>query len=329
MRSPSAAAGGATRCCWPVIAAVLHHVPDPHARRGRRSSTTTARSVDITEARSGWCAEDGRRAGTRPGSVIAGITYNFLPFMILPLYASLERIDKRMLEAGVRPVRDASRTCSRRVDAAAVDAGGGGRRRCSRSFRPPATSSTRSCSARRSQTMIGNVIQSRYLEVTDYPTAAALSFILMADHPRAGGDLGADRRHGGAHGRGGRVDGGGHAIGAARPAGLAPAARPPRRAALDAALKVYAALALLYLLVPIAVIIAVLVQRHREPLQLRLAGLHARPLEGPVRRSRGWARRWQHSLEIAGALHDRRRPSLGHDDGAGARPLRVPRPRRP
>jgi spermidine/putrescine transport system permease protein len=30
------------------------------------------------------------------------------------------------------------------------------------------------------QTMIGNVIQSRYLEVTDYPTAAALSFMLMA-----------------------------------------------------------------------------------------------------------------------------------------------------
>ena len=34
------------------------------------------------------------------GAVIAGITYNFLPFMILPLYASLERLDRRMLEAG-------------------------------------------------------------------------------------------------------------------------------------------------------------------------------------------------------------------------------------
>ena len=33
-------------------------------------------------------------------AVVAGITYNFLPFMILPLYASLERIDPRMLEAG-------------------------------------------------------------------------------------------------------------------------------------------------------------------------------------------------------------------------------------
>ena len=47
----------------------------------------------------GLIADDGRLLQTS-GSVIAGITYNFLPFMILPLYASLERIDKRMLEAG-------------------------------------------------------------------------------------------------------------------------------------------------------------------------------------------------------------------------------------
>ena len=44
-------------------------------------------------------AEDGRLLDTTI-SVVAGITYNYLPFMILPLYASLERIDKRMLEAG-------------------------------------------------------------------------------------------------------------------------------------------------------------------------------------------------------------------------------------
>ncbi len=44
-------------------------------------------------------AEDGRLLDTTV-SVVAGITYNFLPFMILPLYASLERIDGRLLEAG-------------------------------------------------------------------------------------------------------------------------------------------------------------------------------------------------------------------------------------
>ena len=55
------------------------------------------------------------------------------------------------------------------------------------------------------QAMIGNVIQSRYLEVTDYPTAAALSFILMAADPRAGAGLGADRGHRVADGGGGAL----------------------------------------------------------------------------------------------------------------------------
>src|SRR5262249_60558362 len=42
-------------------------------------------------------------AGGRPlaagTAVVAGITYNFLPFMALPLYVSLEQIDQRLLEA--------------------------------------------------------------------------------------------------------------------------------------------------------------------------------------------------------------------------------------
>ncbi|MGH2979393.1 MAG: ABC transporter permease, partial [Solirubrobacterales bacterium] len=47
----------------------------------------------------GVLADDGRLLATNV-AVIAGITYNFLPFMILPVYASLERVDPRMLEAG-------------------------------------------------------------------------------------------------------------------------------------------------------------------------------------------------------------------------------------
>ena len=43
-------------------------------------------------------APDGRLLAT-PFAVIAGLTYNFLPFMVLPLYASLERLDGRLLEA--------------------------------------------------------------------------------------------------------------------------------------------------------------------------------------------------------------------------------------
>ena len=47
----------------------------------------------------GVLGDDGRLLATRT-AVVAGITYNYLPFMILPLYAALERIDPRMLEAG-------------------------------------------------------------------------------------------------------------------------------------------------------------------------------------------------------------------------------------
>ena len=52
----------------------------------------------------GIVAEDGRVLATT-GAVMAGITYNFLPFMILPLYASLERIDGRHAGGGLRPLR--------------------------------------------------------------------------------------------------------------------------------------------------------------------------------------------------------------------------------
>src|SRR5215217_427703 len=46
----------------------------------------------------GLVSEDGRLLATRT-AVIAGIVYNFLPFMALPLYVSLEKIDKRLIEA--------------------------------------------------------------------------------------------------------------------------------------------------------------------------------------------------------------------------------------
>src|SRR6476646_4644393 len=46
----------------------------------------------------GILAPDGRLLATAP-AVIAGITYNFLPFMVLPLYVSLEQVDPRLIEA--------------------------------------------------------------------------------------------------------------------------------------------------------------------------------------------------------------------------------------
>ncbi len=112
------------------------------------------------------------------GAVIAGITYNFLPFMILPLYASLERIDPRMLEAGY-DLYGTRRAVFTRVtlplSMPGVVAG------VLLTFIPAAGDFINAeLLGTPRQTMIGNVIQSRYLELTDYPTAAALSFVLMA-----------------------------------------------------------------------------------------------------------------------------------------------------
>ena len=119
---------------------------------------------------------DGRLLATT-AAVIAGITYNFLPFMILPLYASLERIDPRMLEAGY-DLYGSRRAVFTRItlplSMPGVVAG------ALLTFIPAAGDFVNAqLLGTPRQAMIGNVIQSRFLEITDYPTAAALSFILM------------------------------------------------------------------------------------------------------------------------------------------------------
>jgi spermidine/putrescine transport system permease protein len=121
--------------------------------------------------------QDGRVLATT-GAVVAGITYNFLPFMILPLYASLERIDDRLLEAaydlyGRR--RDVFLRVTLPLSMPGVVAG------VLPTFIPAAGDFVNAqLLGTPRQFMIGNVIQSRFLAVSDYPTAAALSFLLMA-----------------------------------------------------------------------------------------------------------------------------------------------------
>jgi spermidine/putrescine transport system permease protein len=119
----------------------------------------------------------GGRVLDTTASVVAGITYNFLPFMILPLYASLERIDHRQLEAaydlyGKR--RDVFTRVTLPLSMPGVVAG------VLLTFIPAAgdfVNATLLGTPR--QAMIGNVIQSRFQVIADYPSAAALSFILM------------------------------------------------------------------------------------------------------------------------------------------------------
>jgi len=110
-------------------------------------------------------------------AVVAGMTYNFLPFMTLPLYASLERIDPRTIEAAGDLYANGV-TAFRRVTVPlsmpGVVAG------TLLTFIPAAGDYVNAAILGSPNTkMIGNVIESRYFKIVDYPTAAALSFTLM------------------------------------------------------------------------------------------------------------------------------------------------------
>jgi spermidine/putrescine transport system permease protein len=113
-----------------------------------------------------------------PVAVVAGITYNFLPFMILPLYIALEKIDPRLIEASHDLYAgrfQAFRRITLPLALPGVFAGS------ILTFIPAMGDYVNATLLGSPQTqMIGNVIQSRFLIVNDYPTAAALSFILMA-----------------------------------------------------------------------------------------------------------------------------------------------------
>jgi spermidine/putrescine transport system permease protein len=112
------------------------------------------------------------------GAVIAGLTYNFLPFMVLPIYASLDRIDERLIEAA-NDLYASSRQAFWRVtlplSAPGVVAG------TLLTFIPASGDYVNAqFLGSAGNQMIGNVIQSLYLRQSDYPAAAALSFVLMA-----------------------------------------------------------------------------------------------------------------------------------------------------
>jgi spermidine/putrescine transport system permease protein len=125
----------------------------------------------------GVLGDDGRVLATS-GAVIAGLTYNFLPFMVLPIYASLERMDQQLLEAAKDLYASATKAFWRvtlPLSAPGVVAG------TLLTFIPAAGDYVNAFYlGGAQQAMIGNRIQSLYLFERDYPTAAALSFVLMA-----------------------------------------------------------------------------------------------------------------------------------------------------
>ena len=185
-----------------------------------------------------------------PASVIAGLTYNFLPFMILPIYANLERLDVRLIEAA-QDLYASSRAAFWKVtlplSAPGIVAG------MLLTFIPAVGDYVNAYFlGGPNQAMIGNVIQGQYLQLANYPIAAALSFVLMALimvavviylwRVGAGALMGDDDEA--------RTESGGARLGAGRVR-----ARGAWGWVREHALGAYAAVAVAYTLIPIAVIV--------------------------------------------------------------------------
>ena len=113
-----------------------------------------------------------------PIAVISGITYNFLPFMTLPIYVSLEKIDIRLVEAAQDLYANrfgAFRRVTLPLSLPGVFAGS------LLTFIPAVGDYVNAeLLGNPDTTMIGNVIQNQFLTQNNYPTASALSFLLMA-----------------------------------------------------------------------------------------------------------------------------------------------------
>jgi spermidine/putrescine transport system permease protein len=113
-----------------------------------------------------------------PIAVIFGITYNFLPFMTLPIYVSLEKVDRRLVEAAedlFATSIGAFRRITLPLSLPGVFAGS------LLTFIPAMGDYVNAeLLGNPDTTMIGNVIQNQFLTQNNYPTASALSFLLMA-----------------------------------------------------------------------------------------------------------------------------------------------------
>jgi spermidine/putrescine transport system permease protein len=123
-----------------------------------------------------WVGDDGRILAT-PWAVIGGLTYNFMSFMILPIYVSLEKIDFRLTEAAA-DLYGSPWTAFRKVvlplSMPGVFAGS------LLVFIPAAGDYLNNRYLGSAKTsMIGTVVQNQFLVQVDFPQAAALSVVLM------------------------------------------------------------------------------------------------------------------------------------------------------
>ena len=113
-----------------------------------------------------------------PFAVVCGLTYNFLPFMALPLYVSLERIDRSLVEAAGDLYASRAEAFWRVIFPLSIPGIFAG---ILLTFIPAAADPLNAAILGGvGTTMIGNIIQTQFLVNSDFPMASALSFILMA-----------------------------------------------------------------------------------------------------------------------------------------------------
>lgn len=115
-----------------------------------------------------------------PASVIFGLTYNFLPFMILPLYVAIERIDRRLIEAATDLYASRFQAFWRVTFVLSLPGVVAG---SLLTFIPAIGDfiTAEVIGAGNPQVfMVGNIIQRKFLDSLDYPSAAALGFVLVA-----------------------------------------------------------------------------------------------------------------------------------------------------
>lgn len=121
---------------------------------------------------------EGDRLINTPAAVIGGLTYNFLPFMILPIYVSLEKIDVRLVDAAKDLYSGTGRAFMKVVLPLSLPGVFAG---TLLTFIPAAGDFVNALYlGNPNTTMIGNSIQDQYLNQVNYPLASAMSFVLMA-----------------------------------------------------------------------------------------------------------------------------------------------------
>ena len=112
-----------------------------------------------------------------PAAVIGGLTYNFLPFMLLPIYVSLEKIDTNLVNAAGDLYSSASRAFRKVVFPLSIPGVLAG---TLLTFIPAAGDFVNAqFLGNPNTTMIGNSIQDQFLKQNNYPVASAMAAVLM------------------------------------------------------------------------------------------------------------------------------------------------------